>query len=71
MERITYIKWLNKQRDRKDSLGDLVRKFLTDKNIQSWYGFSDHLEKLGATADEIRTCEQSWVEYTTQNFLLI
>ena len=66
MEPKEYIEWLNKQKDRKDSLGDLVRKFLTDKNIKSWHGFRSHLEKLGATEAEIKTCEKSWVEYTTQ-----
>jgi len=64
-----YIEWLNKQKDRKDDLGNLVRKFLTDKNIKSWYGFRSHLDKLGATEDEIKTCEKSWVEYTNQNYL--
>ena len=69
MESKTYIEWLNKQKDRNDSLGDLVRKFLTDENIKSWYGFRDNLERLGATEDEIKTCEHSWVEYTTQRYL--
>lgn len=63
----TYIEWLNKQKGRKDSLGDLVRKFLTDKDIRSWYGFRDHVEESGATEDEMKTCEKSWVEYTTKN----
>lgn len=62
----TYIEWLNQQEDRKDNLGDLVRKFLTDDNIKSWYGFRDNLDKLGATEEEIKTCERSWVEYTTR-----
>lgn len=62
----SYIEWLNKQKDRKDSLGNLLRKFLTDKNITSWYGFRSHLDNLGATEDEIKTCEKSWVEYTIQ-----
>jgi hypothetical protein len=68
MEPKEYIEWLNKQRDRKDSLGDLVGKFLTSdtyKDVKSWYGFKHHLEKLGATEAEMRTCEKSWVEYTT------
>lgn len=69
MEPKEYIEWLNKQRDRKDSLGDLVRKFLTDntdKNMKSWYGFKHHLEKHGATEAEMRTCEKSWVEYVNR-----
>jgi hypothetical protein len=67
MERKTYIEWLNKQKDRKDSLGKLVRKFLIDKNIESWYGFRGHLDRLGATEDELRICDKSWVEYTIQH----
>ena len=66
MEPKEYIEWLNKQRDRNDSLGYIVRKFLTDKNIKSWYGFKHHMEKNGATEDEMRACEKSWVEYTTR-----
>jgi hypothetical protein len=69
MEPKEYIEWLNKQRDRKDSLGDLVRKFLTIdtyKNVKSWYGFKHHLEQQRATEAEIMTCEKSWVEYTTR-----
>ncbi len=65
MEPKEYIEWLNKQRDRKDGLGDIIRKFLTDKNIKSWYGFRHHLEKNGASKDEIEICEKSWIEYTT------
>lgn len=66
MEPKEYIEWLNKQKDRNDGLGYIVRKFLTDKNIKSWYGFKHHMEKHGATEDEMRVCEKSWVEYTTQ-----
>lgn len=66
MESKTYIEWLNRQNDRKDDLGKLVRKFLTDKDIQSWYGFRGHLERCGATEDELKTCDRSWVEYTTR-----
>ena len=69
MEPKEYMEWLNKQRDRKDSLGDLVRKFLTVdtyNNVKSWYGFKHHLKQQRATEAEIRTCEKSWVEYTTR-----
>lgn len=64
MEPKEYIEWLNKQRDRNDSLGYIVRKFLIDKNIKSWYGFKHYMERHGATEDEMRACEKSWVEYT-------
>jgi hypothetical protein len=66
MEPKEYIEWLNKQRDRTDSLGYIVRKFLTDKNIKSWQGFKRHMEKNGANEDEMRACEKSWIEYTTR-----
>lgn len=66
MEPKEYIEWLNKQRDRNDGLGYIVRKFLVDKSIKSWQGFKYYMEKHGASEDEMRTCEKSWVEYTTQ-----
>ena len=66
MEPKEYIEWLNKQRNRNDSLGYIVRKFLTDNSIKSWDGFKHHMEKNGATEDEMRVCEKSWVEYTSR-----
>jgi hypothetical protein len=65
MEPKEYVEWLNKQRDRNDGLGYIVRKFLVDKDIKSWHGFKRYMEKHGATEDEMRVCEKSWVEYTT------
>lgn len=63
-----YIDWLLDQKDRDDDLGKLIRKFLKGKNVGdfTWYELRDYLKRLGASKEEINTCERSWVEYTTQ-----
>ena len=62
---MTFWRWLKRQRDREDPVGDLSRDALADKHpkgvTQAWW--LRHLRKHGACDGALRALKEAWREY--------
>ena len=67
---MSFTKWLSKQRDRNDWVGDLAIDAHYDKKWpkrgKSFDIFERHLEEMGARDNAIEALKTAWKEYTTE-----
>ena len=69
-KRLTFKRWLARQRKRDDPVGDLARDVFQDcrrwTSARTLKGVLSHLSSLGACRGAMKAAERAWVEFENQ-----